>query len=142
MVFRILALSRNVATAGIAVVLSILLLLSFRSSLLPYIPQAAFQNEYPHSLLEAIANGSFSATTPNTPHPSHSQAAIGFPKSWQIMLPHPNRPADTPSNAERLADTLSWLARNPGYSYTLVGQSEADDFIHAHFSGDENITRA
>ncbi|KAI0202653.1 alpha-1,6-mannosyltransferase Och1 [Astrocystis sublimbata] len=57
------------------------------------------------------------------------------------MLPHPKRPTEPPS-LESLVDVPSWLVRNPGYDYVFIGQSEADNFIHTHFSGDERITKA
>ncbi|KAI1170238.1 hypothetical protein F4777DRAFT_592104 [Nemania sp. FL0916] len=64
------------------------------------------------------------------------------PKIWQIMLPQPGGPPDGPLNAEKLVNTPTWLAQNPGYGYILVGQAEADDFINAHFAGDGRITGA
>ncbi|KAI0968449.1 hypothetical protein F4678DRAFT_482058 [Xylaria arbuscula] len=137
-------INRNVVQAGISIVLFILLVLSFKPSLsLPYISPISSHNDYSRMLLEAIANGSFS--TPildyNPPLPFSRDHRIP-PKIWQILLPHPTRPIDASSKAELLADTPSWLALNPGYSYMLVGQDEADSFISSHFSGDRRITNA
>ncbi|KAI0403073.1 alpha-1,6-mannosyltransferase Och1 [Xylaria palmicola] len=61
---------------------------------------------------------------------------------WQILLPHPNKPADALFDPQILADAPSWLTRNPGYGYILIGQAEADDFIATHFSGDTRILDA
>ncbi|KAI3339248.1 alpha-1,6-mannosyltransferase Och1 [Ustulina deusta] len=63
------------------------------------------------------------------------------PKIWQVMLPRPGSPANTPLNPQSLVDTTSWLAQNPGYSYIIVAQKEADYFINTHFSGDAKILR-
>lgn len=40
---------------------------------------------------------------------------------------------------QSLSDTRSWLAKNPGFEYTLLGAKAADDFVNAHFSGSPSI---
>ncbi|KAI8955237.1 alpha-1,6-mannosyltransferase Och1 [Xylaria longipes] len=76
------------------------------------------------------------------PNDSQEPGHLIPPKIWQILLPHPNKPVDAPFDVQILADAPSWLARNPGYGYILVGKEEANDFIDTHFPGDTKIIEA
>ncbi|KAJ5640352.1 uncharacterized protein N7484_008214 [Penicillium longicatenatum] len=50
-------------------------------------------------------------------------------KIWQIYLMPPNVDKTTfEIDSENLADTISWLAHNPGYAYVLVGDDGAEVF--------------
>ncbi|KAI0432463.1 alpha-1,6-mannosyltransferase Och1 [Xylaria sp. FL1042] len=106
-------MSRNLVPFGVVIFLITLFLLSLKSGILPFAPRTSFQDEH------------------HIP-----------PKIWQIMLPHNGGPADALVDPQSLIDTTSWLARNPGYGYVLVGQREADYFISTHFSGDAKILGA
>lgn len=40
---------------------------------------------------------------------------------------------------QSLSDTGSWLAKNPGFEFTLLGAKAADDFVNSRFSGNPLI---
>lgn len=40
---------------------------------------------------------------------------------------------------QSLSDTSSWLAKNPGFKYSLLGAKAADDFVNSHFSENHSI---
>lgn len=127
--------NRRFVTSGIAIVLCILSLLYLSSRIQPFVPHVAFTNG--QSQLTSLA------LTPKYTLPfTFSRGHLIPPKIWQILLPHPNKPANTPFDVQMLADVPSWLVRNPGYGYILVGQEEADDFINMHFSEDTKILEA
>ncbi|KAJ2986498.1 hypothetical protein NUW58_g5000 [Xylaria curta] len=129
MVFR---KSRRSAAGGIAIVLGVISLLFLSSRIRSLIPHVAFPNGESRSASMVM--------TPKYTLPfTFSRGHLIPPKIWQILLPHPNKPADTPFDAQILADAPSWLARNPGYGYILIGQEEANDFINTHFPGDTKI---
>lgn len=62
-------------------------------------------------------------------------------KIWQIF----STPSDFPEpesytiDPRSLGDTSSWVALNPGYQYTLLGASSADEFVSRRFSHDREI---
>ncbi|KAI0021681.1 alpha-1,6-mannosyltransferase Och1 [Xylariomycetidae sp. FL0641] len=60
---------------------------------------------------------------------------------WQIFLP-PTRHSD-PFRIDPgvLSDTSSWLAMNPDYTYTLVGEEGANQFVENHFGDNEELLR-
>lgn len=59
---------------------------------------------------------------------------------WQIFLTQKDDQGHLATiNPETLGDTASWLAQNPDYHYTLVGSEGADDFVKAHFAGNQSI---
>lgn len=63
-------------------------------------------------------------------------------KIWQIYLTPPK--ADKSSfeiDAEQLADTASWLARNPDYEYVLVGDKGAEEFIQQNFKQNSKLRK-
>lgn len=128
---------------GISFVLFILLLLSLKSSILPFAVQVAFQNDHPQSTSPPLATESpYRLITPEYMLPfTSSRGHLIPPKIWQIMLPRSGSPVNALIDAKSLADTSSWLARNPGYGYILIGQKEADNFINAHFFSDAKVLR-
>ncbi|KAJ5813083.1 hypothetical protein N7447_010106 [Penicillium robsamsonii] len=66
-----------------------------------------------------------------------------FPRNiWQIYLTPPNLSiADFEANPEQLSETLSWLAYNRDYEYTLVGDEGAEALVHQHFQGNPTFLR-
>ncbi|KAI0861053.1 alpha-1,6-mannosyltransferase Och1 [Xylaria cubensis] len=136
MVFRLIRKNRSFVTGSIAVILlSVLSILFLSSRTQPFAPHVDFPKS--ESQLKSLA------IIPNYTLPfTFSRDHLIPPKIWQILLPHPNKPANAPFDAQVLVDTPSWLIRNPGYGYILIGQGEADDFVNTHFSGDTKILDA
>lgn len=68
------------------------------------------------------------------PHSSHIP-----PKVWQIMLP--KDPANTKGifDPKDLSQTASWVALNPDYEYTLLGQKGATKFLRQHFRDNPKV---
>ncbi|KAL2131600.1 hypothetical protein VTI74DRAFT_4816 [Chaetomium olivicolor] len=64
------------------------------------------------------------------------------PKIWQILLPKKTSPPDFVPNPKILEDTPSWLAMNPDYTYTLVGQKGGEEFVRAKFGDNPKIVEA
>lgn len=65
-----------------------------------------------------------------------SHADIAHPplvprKIWQILLP---MPASVEAKGIPLSDSETWLNKNPGYTYTLLGAEGAESFIKLHYS--------
>ncbi|KAF6822589.1 initiation-specific alpha-mannosyltransferase [Colletotrichum musicola] len=60
------------------------------------------------------------------------------PKIWQIMLPK-FRDQKGKVDPEALKETKTWLAMNPDYIYTLVGDVGGRDFINRHFGHNKTI---
>ncbi|KAJ1326553.1 alpha 1,6-mannosyltransferase [Microdochium nivale] len=57
-------------------------------------------------------------------------------KIWQILLP---MPASVEAKGTSLSDAESWLNKNPGYTYTLLGAEGAESFIKLHYSDQPEI---
>ncbi|KAL5871711.1 hypothetical protein ACKVWC_007358 [Pyricularia oryzae] len=57
---------------------------------------------------------------------------------WQIMLPKVWG-GKFVVNSGTLKETSTWLAMNPDYTYTLVGQDGGKDFVNRHFGHNETI---
>ncbi|KAL7799948.1 glycosyltransferase family 32 protein [Trichoderma ceciliae] len=79
--------------------------------------------------------------------PSQSRVANGSllipPSIWQIVLPR-TQPFRGDLNhihvdVRQLENTASWIATNPDYQYTLVGQKGGDDFVQSRFSHNPRI---
>ncbi|KAL2264515.1 hypothetical protein VTJ83DRAFT_7025 [Remersonia thermophila] len=70
--------------------------------------------------------------------------AVGIPKKiWQILLPKSsNKTTPFTVNPKSLEDTPSWLALNPDYTYTLVGQQGGDEFVANNFANEPRILDA
>ncbi|ORY68345.1 alpha-1,6-mannosyltransferase Och1 [Pseudomassariella vexata] len=63
-------------------------------------------------------------------------------KIWQIFFTERSSTgALTDIDTEKLSDTASWLAKNPDYTYTLVGSNGGDDFVRRHFADNWPILR-
>jgi len=64
------------------------------------------------------------------------------PKIWQISLPKkPDEPHHA-VNPESLQDTVTWLAMNPDYAYSLVDAPGGEAFVRKHFPHDPRILDA
>ncbi|KAJ5179210.1 hypothetical protein N7492_002420 [Penicillium capsulatum] len=63
-------------------------------------------------------------------------------RMWQIYLAPPNLD-NTPFEIEpgNLGDAVTWLARNPDYTYVLVGDESAKEFAHRHPKKNSTLTR-
>ncbi|KIM93362.1 glycosyltransferase family 32 protein, partial [Oidiodendron maius Zn] len=59
-------------------------------------------------------------------------------KIWQIILPKKSS-KNKPIDPKQLPDTLSWIAMNPDYAYTLMGPKGGEAFVEQHFSDDPLI---
>ncbi|KAG8410971.1 hypothetical protein J3459_016793 [Metarhizium acridum] len=56
-----------------------------------------------------------------------------IPKNiWQIFLRPPNSNNSFQIGPSKISDAASWLARNPDYSYHLVGDQGASRILHQH----------
>ncbi|KAL6854464.1 glycosyltransferase family 32 protein [Trichoderma novae-zelandiae] len=68
------------------------------------------------------------------------------PSIWQIVLPktQPYRwdLKHVRIDPRQLENTGSWLALNPDWQYTLVGQKGGDDFVNGHFGHSPRIVQA
>ncbi|KAF9872871.1 hypothetical protein CkaCkLH20_09734 [Colletotrichum karsti] len=66
------------------------------------------------------------------------------PRIWQIMLPKdaPRASEDAVIDPESLRNSASWIAANPGYSYTLVGEKAGMEFVREHFAAVPRIVEA
>lgn len=51
---------------------------------------------------------------------------------WQIYLRPPNANNGFQIDPSKISDAASWLARNPDYSYHLVGDQEASRLLYQH----------
>lgn len=129
--------NRNFGHSGIITALLLILLLSLRFGYL--VPQVTFQTNHfsyaSHTSTTRLSPGT--VPTGYQPPSTISRGHLIPPKIWQILLPHPEKPANV--DVESLEDTPSWLAQNPGYNYVLVGQKKADDFINTHFRNDAKV---
>ncbi|KAI1265436.1 hypothetical protein F5Y18DRAFT_386538 [Xylariaceae sp. FL1019] len=143
MLCRTLHMHRSFLPISIAIFLSFVVFLSFNTRLLS-LPPEAFRNHHSQSLLsETTLSPPTPVITPTNVLPfTFSTGHRIPPKIWQILFPHPNSPVDVPFDPQVLVDTPSWLTLNPGYSYILVGQREADYFINTHFSADAKLLSA
>ncbi|KAK1751541.1 glycosyltransferase [Echria macrotheca] len=56
------------------------------------------------------------------------------PKIWQISLPKEEWKDGVYVDPKGLQDTPSWLAMNTDYSYTLVGERGAEEFVRNNFA--------
>ncbi|TLD06568.1 uncharacterized protein PgNI_08023 [Pyricularia grisea] len=57
---------------------------------------------------------------------------------WQIMLPKVFGEKSL-VKSDALRQTATWLAMNPDYVYTLVGQDGGNDFVNRHFGYNKTI---
>ncbi|KAL6879831.1 glycosyltransferase family 32 protein [Trichoderma longibrachiatum] len=68
------------------------------------------------------------------------------PSIWQIVLPkaQPYRwdLKHVRIDPRQLENTASWLAMNPDWQYTLIGQKGGDDFVNSHFGPGSRIAQA
>lgn len=76
---------------------------------------------------------------PTEASPSSIKHPLIPPKIWQILLPYSSsNDADDPPctssiDPSQLADTPSWLAKNPDHAYKLVTLPWASSFVNKHF---------
>ncbi|PTB63451.1 glycosyltransferase family 32 protein [Trichoderma citrinoviride] len=67
------------------------------------------------------------------------------PSIWQIVLPktQPYRwdLKHVRIDPRQLENTASWLAMNPDWQYTLIGQKGGDDFVNGHFGAHSRIAQ-
>ncbi|KAH8882276.1 hypothetical protein GQ53DRAFT_624640, partial [Thozetella sp. PMI_491] len=63
------------------------------------------------------------------------------PKIWQIVLPK-EKGDKKPINRDMLKDSTSWLALNPDYTYTLVGEKGGNDFVHEYYGNEPEVVKA
>lgn len=77
-------------------------------------------------------------------------AAAGFearghhipPKIWQVMFtPRNSQTGGYDFNSSLLPYTVSWLAKNPDYRYTLIGTEGANRFVMNHFGDDHRVVK-
>ncbi|KAI8237865.1 Calcium-independent phospholipase A2-gamma [Colletotrichum sp. SAR 10_86] len=66
------------------------------------------------------------------------------PKIWQIVLPKktPQSDKDLVIDAEKLGSSATWTAMNPGYEYTLMGETSALEYVTRHFAKEPRIIEA
>ncbi|KAF6799608.1 alpha-mannosyltransferase och1 [Colletotrichum sojae] len=66
------------------------------------------------------------------------------PKIWQISLPKkaPQSDKDLVLDPEKLQNSASWLAKNPGYEYTLMGENSGLEWVEEHFANEPQIIDA
>ncbi|KAH6603213.1 glycosyltransferase family 32 [Trichoderma cornu-damae] len=82
---------------------------------------------------------------PETPRPSRvaNDSHLIPPSIWQIVLPksQPYRgdPNHVHVDVRQLEHTASWIAMNPDYHYTLIGQKGGDKFVESRFGHDPKI---
>ncbi|KAK4243159.1 nucleotide-diphospho-sugar transferase [Corynascus novoguineensis] len=76
------------------------------------------------------------------PKPSNHNPLHIPPKVWQIMLPKKQPDGHFSVKTNSLLYTLSWLALNPDYTYTLVGPTGGAQFVHRHFANEPKILAA
>ncbi|EAQ87837.1 hypothetical protein CHGG_04456 [Chaetomium globosum CBS 148.51] len=73
------------------------------------------------------------------------QVQPGIPtKIWQILLPKSGSKSkqNFVADPKILVETPSWLAKNPDYTYTLVGQKGGDEFVRKHFGSNSRLVEA
>lgn len=63
------------------------------------------------------------------------------------MFTAPNTDPDTGAlrydmSPQKIPHTTSWIARNPGYHYSLVTTADANDYVLRHFAHDPAILKA
>ncbi|KAL2022456.1 hypothetical protein VTK56DRAFT_5285 [Thermocarpiscus australiensis] len=64
------------------------------------------------------------------------------PKIWQIVLPKKRSDDHFAVDPKLLEYTASWLALNTDYTYTLVGQKGANEFVQRRFANEPEIVEA
>uniref|UniRef100_L2FM85 Alpha mannosyltransferase n=1 Tax=Colletotrichum fructicola (strain Nara gc5) TaxID=1213859 RepID=L2FM85_COLFN len=88
--------------------------------------------------------GSFYPTLmPSAVWRAHTSQLIP-PKIWQIVLPKktPQSDKDLVIDAEKLGSSATWTAMNPGYEYTLMGETSALEYVTRHFAKEPRIIEA
>ncbi|KAL1841772.1 hypothetical protein VTJ49DRAFT_6610 [Mycothermus thermophilus] len=100
---------------------------------------------HPADLLHHTTTNSTEAPTDNDWRHSKQRPvnAVGIPnKIWQILLPKKSSSEPFVANPKSLEDTPTWLALNPDYTYTLVGQKGGDEFVENNFGHEPRIVEA
>ncbi|KAI1393058.1 family 32 glycosyltransferase [Hypoxylon trugodes] len=89
----------------------------------------------------ALTHNSYRKLTPHhRVKPATVENTSLIPRNiWQIFLPPIIPEAVYDIDPEALVDTPSWLAKNPDYTYILVGSEGGDQFVNEYFAHDQNI---
>ncbi|TDZ36933.1 Initiation-specific alpha-1,6-mannosyltransferase [Colletotrichum spinosum] len=66
------------------------------------------------------------------------------PKIWQIILPKkaPESDKDMVIDPAALKESQSWIALNPGYSYTMMGEKSGLEYVQQHFADEPELLAA
>ncbi|PKK41527.1 hypothetical protein CI102_14938 [Trichoderma harzianum] len=122
---------RNYAAVGIALVLLSMVWLS--GSLTLHSSRQKFHDDYVSNRVPEW-----------TSRVSKSNDSHLIPANiWQIVLPKTQPFMGDPNHvhidARQLEFTASWLATNPDWQYTLVGQKGGNEFVESHFKTNPKI---